>query len=220
MGHPWLFEFGAFLYGVMTAQETWRSSCARLANYLPDRTDHRPRRVLDLGCGPGVSTIVVAHARPEARVTGLDVASRMLTQAVHYTERAGLDHSVSYVLADAARLPFKDASWDLVTGHSFLYLVENRDAILREAYRVLGPGGRFASMEPRKGRKSLRALLEHWRNWRYILSVILWRPYSRWLHAQFTDESLRKLLAAAGFRRTATEIVLDGYGIIGSGEKP
>lgn len=214
MGRPWLFEIGAFLYGVMTAQSTWRSSCARLAGYLPTPA----RRILDLGCGPGVSTIILAQSNPGMSVIGLDLAPRMLGEAQRYTGRVNLDRQVEYVLADAGRLPFADGALDLVTGHSFLYLVPDRARVVAEAWRVLRRGGRIASMEPRKGARA-SALLSHWRELRYVISVLLWRPYSRF-HGQLSEGSFQELLRGAGFRRTATEIVLDGFGIIGSGEKP
>ena len=214
MGRPWLFELGAFLYGVMTAQPTWRASCARLAAYFPNDT----RRVLDLGCGPGVSTIILAQASPAATVVGLDLAPRMLDEAKHYTARADLTHRIDYVLADAARLPFANCSFDMVTGHSFLYLVNDRATVVAEACRVLRRGGRIASMEPRAG-ASIVALIPRWREARYVISVLLWRPYSR-LHGQLSSESFKHLLAAAGFSNVATEIVQDGFGLIGSGEKP
>ncbi len=73
-------------------------------------------------------------------------------------------------------------------------------------------------MEPHAG-AHIRALLPRWRELRYVISVLLWRPYSR-LHGQFSDGSFRALLGEAGFRKTGTETVLDGFGIIGSGEKP
>ncbi|MBI4789649.1 MAG: class I SAM-dependent methyltransferase [Chloroflexi bacterium] len=209
-----MFELGAFLYGVMTAQPTWRSSCARLARYFPDDT----RRVLDLGCGPGVSTIILAQANPTATLVGLDLAPRMLDEAKHYTARAGLTPRIDYVLADAARLPFANCAFDMVTGHSFLYLVNDRPAVVAESYRVLRSGGRIATMEPRAGAK-IGALLPRWREVRYVISVLLWRPYSR-LHGQLSSAAFERLLGAAGFRNITTEIAQDGFGLIGSGEKP
>lgn len=216
MGRPWIFDLGAFLYGIMTAQETWRSSCAQLAHYVPDRDQPR---VLDLGCGPGVSTIVIAQSRREARVFGLDLAPRMLGEAKDYTAQAGLDGSIGYVNADAARLPFPAGSFDAVTGHSFLYLVPERRAVLSESLRVLRPGGRVASMEPHSGNTHLPLLAKHWRNWRYVISVLLWRIYSRFFHTQFTEGSFSRTLVEAGFQNPQTELVLEGFGIIGSGEK-
>ncbi len=220
MARPWLFDLGAFLYGVMTAQQTWRSSCARLADFSPARDGNpRPLRVLDLGCGPGVSTIILAQVRPSAHVFGLDLAPRMLEQAKHYTTGAHMDGRIGYVLADAVQLPFADGSWDMVTGHSFLYLVPDRRRVVAEAFRVLRSGGRIASMEPRKGGFHIGVLLKHWREVRFLVSVILWRPYSS-LHGQLSPESFAQLLGSAGFVTMQYETVLDGAGIIGSGEKP
>lgn len=220
MARPWLFDLGAFLYGVMTAQQTWRSSCARLASFFPRHDGAaRPIKVLDLGCGPGVSTITLAQADPEATIVGLDLAPRMLDQARQYTSRAQLNHRVSYVQADALMLPFADSSWDMVTGHSFLYLVPDRARAVQEAFRVLRPGGRAASMEPRARAQVLSVVRRRWRETRYLISVLLWRPYSRW-HGQFTCDSFRELLRSAGFVRVETELVQDGLGIIGSGDKP
>lgn len=214
MGRPWLFDFGAFLYGVMTAQATWRSSCARLGHYLPSPAT----RVLDLGCGPGVSTIILAQTTRANMLVGLDLAPRMLAEAQHYTTRAHQESRVCYVLADAAWLPFADNCLDLVTGHSFLYLVPDRTRVVQEAFRVLRHGGRIASMEPRAG-ASILALLPRWREVRYVISVVFWRPFSRW-HGQFSDRVFRDLFGTAGFAATQTELVLDGLGIIGSGVKP
>jgi ubiquinone/menaquinone biosynthesis C-methylase UbiE len=220
MGRPWLFDLSAFLYGVMTAQQTWRSSCARLADFFPSHDDSpRPLRVLDLGCGPGVSTIILAEVRPSAHLFGLDLAPRMLGEAIRFTDRARLDGRIGYVLADAQQLPFADSSWDMITGHSFLYLVPNRRRVVAEAFRVLERGGRIASMEPRRGGFHFGMLLKHWREVRFLISVILWRPYSS-LHGQLSPDSFSELLKSAGFVNYQQELVLDGAGIIGSGEKP
>ncbi len=219
MGRPWLFDLTAFFYGIMTAQPTWRSSCARLANYLPSpTTQSAATRVLDLGCGPGVSTIILAQAHPTGLFVGLDLAPRMLAEAQHYTTQAHLESRVRYVLADAANLPFADNCLDMVTGHSFLYLVPDRTRVVQEAFRVLRHGGRIASMEPRAD-ASIVSLLPRWREVRYVISVSLWRPYSH-LHGQFSEQTFSDLYGAAGFVQTKTETVLDGLGMIGSGVKP
>lgn len=220
MARPWLFDLGAFLYGIMTAQKTWRASCAQLAHYFPNATDPVSRRILDLGCGPGVSTIILAQAQPDTIVVGVDLAPRMLDAARHYTYGADLGKRVGYVLADAASLPFADSVFSLVTGHSFLYLVHRPIQVVREAFRVLRHGGRIASMEPRKGRVEWGMVVaRHWKEIRYLVSVILWRPYSRW-HGQFDDSRFRDLFRQVGLQNLEAQAVLDGLGVIGSGEKP
>ncbi len=219
MARPWLFDLGAYLYGVMTAQKTWRTSCARLAHCFPPDHDGQTPRILDLGCGPGVSSIILAQALPEATVIGVDLAPRMLDTARFYTAQANMENRLCYVLADAAALPFANSAFELTTGHSFLYLVQRPKTVVQEAFRVLRPGGRIASMEPRKGGLKWGTVSHHLKEVRYLISVLLWRPYSRW-HGQFDDSRFRDLYSSSGFRDISTEPVQDGLGLIGCGEKP
>jgi ubiquinone/menaquinone biosynthesis C-methylase UbiE len=95
---------------------------------LADRIP-RPPRALDLGCGTGLST---AALQGFARlVVGVDVSSQMLA--------ARTDHSAMYVLAQAERLPFADAVFELVTIASAIHWF-GPEAI-HELGRVLGPSG-------------------------------------------------------------------------------
>src|SRR5690242_20102408 len=144
-GSAWLFNVGARVYSAMNAQAAWQASCARLADHFPPGAK---LRVLDLGCGPGFSALAVARARPDAELVGLDLAALMLVEARRRVDAAGLRSRLRLLRADAARLPFATASLDVVTGHSFLYLVDRPDEVLAEARRVLRPGGRLVLMEP------------------------------------------------------------------------
>jgi SAM-dependent methyltransferase len=97
--------------------------------------------VLDVACGPGNTTRrLLPHLGPKARVVGVDTAATMLERAVADTD----DPRVEYVRADAARLPFDDGSFDAVTCHGALYLVDDAEAVIAEMARVLAPGGRVA----------------------------------------------------------------------------
>ncbi len=216
--HPWLFEIGAEIYNWFNAQEVWRSSCARLAAHFSPPEGARPLRVLDLGCGPGNTAIEIARVRPDVQLIGLDLAGRMLEIARRETRRAGLEARIAYVMADATALPFPDNVIDVTTGHSFLYLVGDRAGVLREAYRVLRRGGRWVSMEPRDGQANPGWLARHWTNIRFMMSVSLWRPYSK-MHGRFDETKFPAALAAAGFRQNGTELAIEGLGIIGYGEK-
>jgi len=96
--------------------------------------------VLDLGCGTGNAALEAA--RVGARVVGLDPAPRLLGTARARAEASGLD--VRWVLGDAMRLPFDDASFDRVV--SVFAIIFAPDAVVasRELVRVLRSGGRAA----------------------------------------------------------------------------
>ena len=92
-----------------------------------------PRRALDLGTGTGAAAFSVARHFPEAQVTGADLAEEMLVEARRKTppELAG---RVRFEQADSARLPYDDASFELVT-------LANMIPFFDELARVLAPGG-------------------------------------------------------------------------------
>ncbi len=213
---PWIFELGAPIYAWFNSQGVWLESCARLAAHFP-QTNNPCVRVLDLGCGPGNSAIAMARVREDAFIVGLDLAPKMLELAQRETQRANFSQNISYVLADATALPFAENTFDVTTGHSFLYLVSDRAGVLREAYRVLRRGGRWVSMEPRDGKTS-NWFAKHWKNVRFMVSVILWRPYSK-LHGRLDEQKFPETLARAGFQNNSTELAIEGLGIIGYGEK-
>src|SRR4051794_24180475 len=136
-----LFNLGADIYAWFTAQAAWRSSCAQLTGQLALAAN---ARVLDLGCGPGVSTFELARQLPAAQVVGVDVAPRMLSQARRRRrDLRGIRARIEWLQADAACMPLAASSVDACTGHSFLYLVADRGAVLAEALRVLRPGGQL-----------------------------------------------------------------------------
>jgi ubiquinone/menaquinone biosynthesis C-methylase UbiE len=213
----WIFNVGADVYAWFTAQAAWRESCARLAARLLDLD--KPV-IGDLGCGPGVSTFELARQLPDARLIGVDAAPRMLRQALRRQRRAraGANH-ISWLRADAACLPVRTATLDACTGHSFLYLVADRQAVLAEARRVLKPGGRLVLMEPNARAVSVREVLRVSRDPRHLVSVGLWRPFSQ-LHGRFSVRSLVATLEGAGFRRCQAAETLGGLGILAWGEKP
>ena len=171
--------------------------------------------MVDLGCGPGVSTFGLARGLPNARLVGLDIAPRMLAQA---RRRQG-DRRIAWLRADATHLPFSDGSVDACTGHSFLYLVGARTAALAEARRVLRPGGQLVLMEPSALGASPRAVLAVSRDIRHLVSVSLWRPFSR-LHGRFTPESLTRTLEAAGFSDCHVDETLGGLGLLVRAVRP
>jgi ubiquinone/menaquinone biosynthesis C-methylase UbiE len=96
---------------------------------LPDE----PTRALDLGTGTGAAAVAIARRWPRVEVVGVDVAERMLAEA-RSTLPDELAERVSFRSADAASLPFADASFDLVT-------LANMFPFFDELERVVAPGG-------------------------------------------------------------------------------
>ena len=100
--------------------------------------------VLDLCSGTGDIALLEAVAvGPRGRVTGLDFSEGML--AIARTRAPG--GTVSWMQGDATALPFADASHDAASVGFGLRNVADLDTALREAFRVLRPGGRFASLD-------------------------------------------------------------------------
>jgi len=93
--------------------------------------------VLDVGCGQGID--LVEFARAGARVTGVDLTPRHVELADRHVRSLGLTATV--VQGDAERLPFADASFDLVSSNGVLHHTPDMPAALHEILRVLRPGG-------------------------------------------------------------------------------
>lgn len=97
----------------------------------------RGRAVLDVGCGAG--TDLVRFARGGARVTGVDLAPSAIALARRNFEQQGLTADLRE--ASGERLPFPDASFDLVFAHGVVQYAPDDAAVVRECHRVLRPGG-------------------------------------------------------------------------------
>jgi ubiquinone/menaquinone biosynthesis C-methylase UbiE len=211
-------DLAADVYTWYTARDAWRDSCAQVARHLP--VPKSGQHIVDVGCGPGVSTFEQARARPAAFVVGLDAVPRLLQHARRRLPRAALrQQNVTWICADATRLPIRTEALAAVTAHSFLYYAPARSSVIREILRVLQPGGSFVAMEPSASGASLAQVLGVSRDPRFLISVALWRPFSRF-HTRFTRASLCATLTQAGFIDCDAEESLGGLGIVAWAEKP
>lgn len=92
-----------------------------------------PERILEIGCGTGEGSLFLAREFPRAGIRGIDLSAEMIRRA---TRKIGLDPDarVAFRVADAASLPWKDGSFDLVAQI-------NMPVFFNETSRVLRPGG-------------------------------------------------------------------------------
>jgi ubiquinone/menaquinone biosynthesis C-methylase UbiE len=99
--------------------------------------------VLDLGSGAGTDSLVAAQmVGASGSVTGIDMTPEMLEKARASAAEMGVEN-VTFIEADAERLPFDDGSYDVVISNGVIDLIPDKDAVFSEIFRVLAPGGRI-----------------------------------------------------------------------------
>jgi SAM-dependent methyltransferase len=100
-------------------------------------------RVLDVGSGAGADSLVAAlMVGPQGTVAGIDMTPEMLEKARAGAAALGLQN-VTFVEGEAERLPFSDASFEVVLSNGVIDLIPDKDAVFSELHRVLVPGGRL-----------------------------------------------------------------------------
>ncbi|HCM39090.1 MAG: 3-demethylubiquinone-9 3-O-methyltransferase [Bdellovibrionales bacterium GWB1_52_6] len=104
---------------------------------IQSRSGRRPTNILDMGCGGGLLANYLA--KNGFKVTGVDLSAPSLEIA----RKRDTTHSVIYLKADATRIPVPSHTYNVVCAMDFLEHVNDPEAVLKEAARILKPGGLF-----------------------------------------------------------------------------
>ena len=165
--------------------------------------------VLDLGSGAGLDVLLSARrVSPGGHAYGVDMTDEMLALANSHKEKSGVKNA-TFLKGSIEDVPLPDASVDVVISNCVINLAEDKGAVIREAFRVLRPGGRFAvadmvELEPLE--PAIKKSLDQW---------------AGCLSGTIPIDEYRAALVAAGFvdeefEIHATESMPDVDGKIGS----
>ena len=159
------------------------------------------QQVLDVGCGPGTDTLVLAElVGPQGRVVGVDHDAAMLAEADARARQADLTPRVLHHQADATALPWSADHFDASRSERLFQHLREPAAALREMVRVTKPGGRIVVLDTDWGTLSMdtseRELEGRWN--RYYAE--------RYLHNGFSGATLYRLFKQQGLADVVVEL--------------
>ena len=150
--------------------------------------------VLDLGSGGGIDVLLSAkRVSPGGKAYGLDMTDEMLALARENQKKAGVEN-VEFLKGEIEQIPLPDNSVDVIISNCVINLSADKDRVLREAFRVLKPGGRFAVSDV-VTRGNIPAEIRE--------SVLLWVGC---VAGALAEDEYRRKLAAAGFEQIDVEL--------------
>lgn len=154
---------------------------------------HPGEVVLDLGSGGGIDVLLSARrVGPTGKAYGLDMTDEMLALANENKQKAGMEN-VEFLRGEIENIPLPDNSVDVIISNCVINLSSDKDTVLREAFRVLKPGGRFAVSDV-VTRGNVNPKIRE--------SMLLWAGC---IAGALEDTEYRDKLVAAGFEQVDIE---------------
>jgi arsenite methyltransferase len=148
---------------------------------------HSGEVVLDLGSGGGIDVLLSARrVGPTGKAYGLDMTDEMLALARENQSKSGIANA-EFLKGDLENIPLPDNSVDVIISNCVINLSTDKERVLREAFRVLKPGGRFAVSDVITRGEILPEIRQ---------SVLLWVGC---IAGALEEQEFRGKLAAAGF---------------------
>jgi MPBQ/MSBQ methyltransferase len=132
-GHSDYYNYGYSTNEADTQREACENLIEKLLNFIPEKSG----TILDVACGLGASTRHLLHYYKPSDVTGINISERQLERAKQNAP------GCRFLYMDAVQLDFPDASFDNVLCMEAAFHFNTREQFLREALRVLKPGGRL-----------------------------------------------------------------------------
>jgi arsenite methyltransferase len=149
--------------------------------------------VLDLGSGGGIDVLLSAkRVGPSGKAYGLDMTDEMLALANENKRKAGAEN-VEFLKGEIEEIPLPDNSVDVIISNCVINLSADKDQVLREAFRVLRPGGRFAVSDVVSRGEILPEIRKSMRLWIGCVAGVL------------DEKDYRTKLEAAGFKQVDVE---------------
>ncbi len=149
--------------------------------------------VLDLGSGGGIDVLLSARrVGPTGKAYGLDMTDEMLALANENKRRAGVNN-VEFLKGEIENIPLPENSVDVIISNCVINLSADKDKVLREAFRVLKPGGRFAVSDVVTRGEILPEIRQ---------SVLAWVGC---IAGALDEDDYRARLTAAGFEKVEIE---------------
>lgn len=123
--------------------KTFPQSLLRMNDIMLEAAQIRPTdKVLDAGCGIGGSSIYMAE-RIGCRVTGVSLSERQIQHAKKLAQEKKVEDKVEFEIMNYCTTSFPDGSFDVVWGCESICYADDKEQFIKEAYRVLKPGGRL-----------------------------------------------------------------------------